>query len=362
MSTRFTTCHLSSALSVLLKVVLLSTLCLFAVSCDDDDNQPAGQFSDGVFILNEGNFQSGNGSVSYFGTDGTATHDIFGLVNNARALGDVVQSMTIADSKGFIVVNNSNKVEVVNPDDFQSITTIANLSLPRFFSVYNGKGYVTEWVSFTEKGRVSVIDLTSYDIIDQVTTDFGAENLIAHNDLIYVSNNFTSTVSVIDPSVNEVIKTIEVADAPGELLVDAAGMIWVVCAGAYEADNGALVQIDPSKSKLPDAESVSKTIALGKNVSAKAAISNDGSKLFIMSGNSVYAVSVSATAAPGPLMTEPAAADFYAIGIDPRTNILYVGDSEGFSGAGTIFRYDISGTSIDQFSTGIGPTDFAFND
>lgn len=334
------------------------------VSCDnDDDDRPSGQFSQGIFVVNEGQFQKGDGSVTFFDRNGTATQDLFGLVNNGRALGDVVQSMTIADNRAYVVVNNSHRVEVVNANTFESLYTVNDVALPRFFTVHQGRGYVTEWVSFTDPGRVSVINLDTHQIVDRITTDFGAENILAHNGLLYVSNSFTTTVSVIDPSTNEVIKTIETGAGPGELLVDAGGRIWVVCAGSFGGDDGALVQLDPSRSTDPDAESVLNTIAAGRGIANKAAISGDGNNIFYYSANTVYKMAATATVAPAdPIITEPGANEFYAIGIDPGSGVLYMGDPEGFVSSGTVFRYDLSGNPVDQFTTGIAPTDFAFHE
>ncbi len=73
-----------------------------------------GAYDNGVFILNEGNFFSANASLSYVSNDlATFQNDIFKIVNSPATLGDVAQSMRFGGDKAFIVVNNSNEVEVV---------------------------------------------------------------------------------------------------------------------------------------------------------------------------------------------------------------------------------------------------------
>lgn len=349
---------------VSLKAVVIVSLSLLAISCDDNDNKPSGQFSDGVFVVNEGNFGKANGTVTHFSDADVSTQNLFGLVNNGRALGDVVQSMTIDDNVGYIVVNNSKKIEVVTANTFEYLYTIDGLEMPRYFTVNNGLGYVTEWVSFTDPGRVSVVDLSTHKVIDQITVGAGAENILVDGDLLYVSNNFTNTVSVIDIDAREVIKTITVADSPGELLEDANGKIWVVCGGSYGGNDGALVQIDPSKSNQPTAESVVKTIALNMNIGfPKATISPDRTDIFYFNATKVYKFNVSATDAPADaFINETSATSFYGIGIDRKTNVLYVADDRGFSSSGTVFRYELSGAGIDNFTAGIGPGGFAFHD
>jgi len=348
----------------ILTLCFVAVMSLSIVSCDDDDNKPSGQYADGFFVVNEGSFGSGNGTVTHFSDAKVATQDLFGLVNSGRALGDVVQSMTIEDNVGFIVVNNSKKVEVVTASTFESLYTIDGLALPRYVTVDGDLAYITEWVSFTDDGRVSVVDLNTHQVIDKIAAGSGAENILEHDDLLYVSNSFTNTVSVIDRNDRKSIKTITVSDSPGELLLDANGKIWVICGGSFGGNDGALVEIDPSKSRKSADESVVKTIELSLNPGYhKGAISPDGRSLFYFQGKNVYKFDVSATSAPASaLITESTATSFYGIGIDPRTKLLYVADDRGFAGAGTVFRYELSGQTVDNFAAGIGPNSFAFHD
>jgi hypothetical protein len=121
--------------SVLLAVLALVTV----VSCRRDDHfgevlpgDPEYRYGHGVFIINEGNFGSGNGSVSFFYPDSmSVVNDIF-YTANRRPLGDVPLSMNIVAGEGWIVVNNSGRVEVVDLSDFTSKATVGGLTSPRF--------------------------------------------------------------------------------------------------------------------------------------------------------------------------------------------------------------------------------------
>jgi YVTN family beta-propeller protein len=347
-----------------LKVYMLILVTIISVSfssCDDDDDQPKGKFEEGVFVVNEGNFQDANGTISHISPEEAVTQDLFGTVNNGLALGDVVQSISIDGEFAYIVVNNSNKMEVVNANTFEAEYTLKNVLLPRYFTTLDGIGYLTEWVSYSEPGRVAVIDLQNHVVTESITTDFGAENIIAHQGKLYVSNNFTNTVSVIDPVAKEVIKTIQVANSPGAFLVDSQNMLWVICAGAFQAEDGALVQFDPGKSNDEAANSVLKTVELNANVSSKAAINKAKDKIFYYKGSSVYAVNTSDTEAPASaLFTESKVSSFYGIGIDPETDILYMADSKSFAGNGTVYRYSLAGVAMDDLEVGVGPNSFVF--
>lgn len=336
-------------------VVLFIWMALF-VSCDDNESKLKGDFEKGVFVINEGSFGSGDGTVTFYNPhDKSTTADIFGLVNDKRALGDVVQSMTIVGEEAYIVVNNDNKVEIANANTFEAIHTLTDVKLPRYFATVNGKGYLTEWVSYTESGRVSVVDLNTHAVTKTITTDDGAENLLAVGTKLFVSNNFTNTISVINTTTDAIVKTIEVASGPGEFVVDAQNKVWVICGGDFNANNGALVQIDPST------EVVVKTIQLSQNVPASLATDKTKNSLYFYKGKSVYKVSITANSEPTePLLTNANAISFYGMDIDSNHGVMYVGDAKGFAGNGQVYRYNLDGSFIDSFETGRGPNGFVF--
>jgi YVTN family beta-propeller protein len=342
----------------ILTLFLSSTVLM---SCSDNESKPKGKFQTGVFVTNEGNFRVGNGTVSHynFSTKET-TQDLFGAINSQKALGDVVQAMTLDGDNAYIVVNNSNKIEVVNANTFESLYTISDLHQPRYFITFNGKGYVSEWGLDNEVGRVSIIDLKTHSVTGNVTTDFGAENLIALNNKIYVSNNFMNTISVIDPSTNTVVSTIETGSSPSSFLIDSENKLWVVCTGGYDGDynplsNGQLQQIDPGTN------TVIKTIELHQNVLSHIGINKSKTGIFYCAGSSVFKIKTSDTTAPAsPFITAASLIYLYGFGIDPQTEMLYLADAKAFSSNGTVYRYNIDGTAADQFTAGIAPNGFVF--
>ena len=52
---------------------------------------------------------------------------------NGTPLGDVVQSITQFNNNAYVVVNNSNKIEVIDITNFSSIATITGFTSPRYF-------------------------------------------------------------------------------------------------------------------------------------------------------------------------------------------------------------------------------------
>ncbi|MCD4681660.1 MAG: hypothetical protein K8R86_00140, partial [Bacteroidales bacterium] len=109
------------------------------ISCDKEEDEPpppdSSGYSEGVFIVNEGPFQTGTGTVTYLSRDGSGIEDhIFQKANNLIPLGNIVQSMTLIEDKVYIAVNNANKIEIVSLKTFQSVQTLENITSPRYIA------------------------------------------------------------------------------------------------------------------------------------------------------------------------------------------------------------------------------------
>ncbi len=341
--------------------LLISVLLLTLAACKKDEPTPKGEFSTGVLVVNEGNFGNSDGSLSFYNTTTRVVQqNIFGLKNKGLALGDVVQSVRVESNLAFIVVNNSNKMVVTDANTMVSQYTITGLSLPRYFTTLNGKGYLTEWINFSDTGRVAVINLESKKVETTIATDFGAEDIIATNGKLYVSNNFSNTISVIDPLQNTVVHQFIVGSAPGAFALDKDNRIWVICGGGYDAqfnplNDGALYRINSS------GDGSDKSIPLSRNLVPKLAINKTRDKFYFFDSKNIYRVNITDTSFPGTgFIAEPTAVDFYGIGVDPLTDILYVGDSKAFVSSGIVYRYNSDGTAIDNFTAGRGPNGFVF--
>ncbi|WP_276497721.1 L-dopachrome tautomerase-related protein [Pontibacter litorisediminis] len=348
----------------------LAVSSLAFTSCDSNDSDgPSGAYAeDGVFVLNEGNFRESNASISFYSNSTEqAQQNVFQKENDGRLLGDVVQDMELAGNRAFIVMNNSNKIEVVNAATFKSVGVVEGLSAPRYFvALNNEKGYVTEWFPPNadwsyNRGRVSVIDLKTYKVVKTIEVDVQPEQLLLAGGNLYVANSGTPLVHVIDTNNDMVVKTIEVTHGPNSLALDRNNNLWVLSSGYKDWNAPASEHTAGALSKINIANNtVTSTITFPEATASASKLLINGNKdmLYFLYNGAVHQQDINATALnTTPLINR----SFYGLGVDPETGNIYGGDENSFDGDGTVYIYNPQGNQIGSFRAGIGPNGFVFN-
>ncbi len=355
------------------KYLFLLALPVFFVSCEDDnenENESTGKYSNGTFIINEGSFSASNADVTFIGANDSVEQSVFANANNSVVLGSVLQSAYYYNGQIFLVVNNSNKVAVVNAETFKQEQQIDGLVQPRYMTVANGKGYITQWDS-TAKGQVKVVDLTTYKVTKTIEVGDDPEGIVLSNGKLWVANsgygnyvNSDSTISIIDPSTDKVLNTITVAESPRELTVDKDGNVWVLTAGVVVYDwnppyaitkqtSSSLVKVNVTDN------TISKTIISIDSHPSHIDISADKSKIYYgCNGNyGIYEVSVSNPSIP----SQPIIAGwFYGFNVNPKTGDIYVCDVKDYKTAGEVTKYSSTGTKIKSYTAGLIPNGVLF--
>ena len=201
---------MKSQRNYLCNLLLLTVASFYLLYCHSSTYELPLPYDSGVVVINEGSFGKGNGNLSFLMRDNqTAIYDIFKKENNLL-LGDIVQSYTESDGKGFVVVNNSNKVDVVDARTFKSLTKLTkNITQPRFVSIAAGKLYITCWDKLNadysfKKGWVAVVDLATFQTIKIIPVGKGPEQLMAIGNEVFVANSEENFVSVINTQTDAV--------------------------------------------------------------------------------------------------------------------------------------------------------------
>jgi len=330
------------------------------------DNEPPvtpESYENGIFIVNEGNFNWGNASISFInGKDYLVHNDIFQLANN-KNLGDVAESMKVFNNMGFIVVNNSNSVEVVSLKDFKSIKTITGFNSPRNIEIIDSnKAYVTNMIR-----DIAVVDLKSLTITKTIHFQDWTESMIFYNDYLYVTSvgNYIlanskrkAKIQIIRTSDDQVVDSIITGKEPLSILIDRKQKIWVLCTGGFDNfEAPSLLRIDP------DLKIVEKTFIFNKGIDSpsRLCINPSGDTLFYLN-NGIYQMPVSAASLPIQPLIPSEGHLFYGLGVNPANGNLFVSDAVDYVQNGWVYQFNQSnGNLIKAFRAGRIPGSFCFS-
>ena len=341
---------------------LLVAALFLITSCnkdDDNNNNNDSLFQGGAFVLNEGQFQAGNGTVSFYDPENqTVENNIFENINDFP-LGDVVQSMTIHNNKAYIVVNNSGKIEVVDINTFEYEGTILNLTSPRYILPVNGsKAYVTDLFSNT----ISVVNLSSNTISSTIAVNGNTEELVLASGKVFVTNRSENYVYVINPNNDNIEDSVEVAAGPSSIQVDNAGKVWVLCGGKTLYDeNWNVTGQEPGGLYKINASNLSVETALDFTTNdspSKLRINEASNELYYLN-DGVFNLNTSSSSLPGSAIIPSNGRSLYALNIAPNGDI-YTADAIDFLQSGIVYRYASDATLIDEFTTDIAPNGVYF--
>lgn len=344
----------------------------FFTSCSSDDDineipEETGDYANGIFVLNEGVFGNGNSTISFIDENmDSISHNIFYETNSGEALGDTGQSMNFYEDYAFIVVNVSNKIEVVDRYTFESIATIdEGLINPRYLTFNGGNAFVTNWGDGgdPDDDYIAVINLETLEIEENIAVAEGPEEILSEGTNLYVShqggwsfNNKVSVINVNDYNISE----LTVGDVPNSMIVE-EGFLWVASSGfpsySDEETAGKIQKIDLASNEIVQEYEFDAPTNHPGNLQIE-----NGTVYYTMGGN-VYAFSSSETTLPDSVFLELSEVNSL-YGFNVNDGFIYAASSSTTNtGNGNLYIYDAaSGSLVTSFETGINPNGVYFND
>ncbi len=179
----------------LLTWVMLLMGAVSFTACDDDNTPTVSYqvFNDGAYIVNAGNI--------YSNIESTLTHIDFNAVTarqgvfravNGRSLGSTANDGVVYGSKIYVVVDQSNTIEVLDRKTLRSIQQISTTLLlgnaegqePRHVLPGYGHIFVT-----TYGGYVAAIDTLKYGLSAKYKVGDYPEGMASHGNFLYVANS-----------------------------------------------------------------------------------------------------------------------------------------------------------------------------
>jgi len=320
------------------------------ISCQEE--QITTTLNSDVLILNEGNFGNGSGSVSrYNSLSKQVNNNLFSQANGVP-IGNVAQSSYQIDNKVYIVINNSNKIEVIDINDFSSLHTITGFNSPRYFlPIDNTKAYVTDLYS----NSIQIINLNSNSIVGNIAVNGRTEELLMYNDSVYVCDMTNDNLLIIDPTNNTLVDSIKVGESPNSIVIDKDNMIWVMCSGGFSSTSPKLIKFNPQTRKIETTYIFPNTSESPGNLKTNLT----GDQLYFINAD-VYKMNIYGNMLPTTPIITSNGNNFYELGISPIEEEIYISDAIDYIQDGVILRYSPSGVLIHQFNAGVIPGDFLF--
>ena len=349
-----------------LMVVAITLLLTAAQSCMKWEYGTMEEFrvsESGLFICNEGNFQYGNATLSYYNPEtGEVENEIFARAN-AMKLGDVAQSMVIRDGIGWIVVNNSHIIFAIDINTFREVGRITNIASPRYIHfVSDTKAYVSQiWNNRIYIVNPKTFEITGDIVCPNMTMESGStEQMVQVGDYVFVNCwSYQNRILKIDTRTDTVVAELTVGIQPTSLTLDRNGKLWTITDGGfagspYGFEAPALYRIDPESFTIERQFS----FRLGD---APSEIQINGSKdCLYWINDDIWAMDISAERLPVRPIIEARGTKYYGLTVSPTNGDIYIADAIDYQQQGVIYRYSAEGELKDEFYVGIIPGAFCW--
>lgn len=331
---------------------------LLLLGCNKE-KLPEVPLTEGVYIVNEGNYGYGNAEISFYNPAmQQVTNGLFQSANG-YLLGDIAQSMYIQDSLGFIVVNHSAKVEVVSIPSFHKIRTISIPgSNPRYFLPVNDSlAYVSELYA----NRIYVVNYRTGAWLTSISMPQYTEHLLRLGDVvmaegkrIYKNASSSGALMRIDALHHTLMDTIRLNGDAGGIAVDKNKQIWIALnTDTVSGIRSALLCYDNQFNEIQRY-----TFTEADFHPTNLCLDESGENLYFLS-RSVYRYTISTG-----VLTEliPSSQNnFYGLSVDPLSGDIYVSDALDYVQPSRVYRYHNNGTLVHSFTAGVASGNFAFS-
>lgn len=321
-------------------------LCAGFASCSDDDDDVTKTdgvttFTNGAFVLNEGNFGT-NGHVGYVSrATGTYTDSVYYKVNN-KMLGNITESMCFANGKVYIVSqlgeNNGSEGFIVEADakTFKKIKSYSPKELvgknPDQIAVVGNNIYVHSSVfgaNYTSIYNIYMIDKDGKVSLVEGTSKADNKAMIVYNGKLYAMTTGNEILVIENGKVASTIKT------PGNLTgirYAGNGILWAAMAGDY---NG-ISKIDLNRNDNQVVERHKIAEPLTAPYSHVSSIAVKGNNIYFCGGTTTiykhdFAKNTTAKMVDVVSVSPNAAMYYNSLAVDPITGDVYFASLKDYS-------------------------------
>jgi hypothetical protein len=325
----------------------------------------AQNYSNGLFLMNEGNFGTTNGDVSFLDYDSnTLYEDVFQTENTDEEGFDVLQDFKLYNGEAFFLSKSAanEKLVIADASTFVLSNTIdLNAAGPQSITMISeSKAYI----SCSNAPNLRILDLGGDSISGSVTSSIGGFSsqdyisLVGNMAYIFMGDKLGIIDTELDSAYSEILLPNAEVSCSGMLVLGTK--LFVLTNSGWSDSFARLFRIDL------ESGSVEATINLSSLGKARL-LQSDGAFLYFMVTNEVYKMGVDDDLSPTTSFTTSSYSDnwdltygksFY---INADAQEIYIGSAEGFAADGSYEVLSLSdGTELSSAnaSGGIGLSKF----
>lgn len=313
----------------------------------------------GLYVLCEGNMGSNKATLDYLDmATGTYSRNIYPSRNPGKVLelGDVGNDIKAYGSRLWMVINQSNRVEVASAATAVSLGSV-DVPNARYLAFDGGYAYVSSYVGpingKSVLGEVYKVDTLTLRVAARCTVGYQPEEMAVLDGKLYVANSggysalqgmgYDRTVSVIDLKSFSVERTINVAPNLFRLRKDRYGSLWATSRGDYGSTPSRIYELYGGS--VVDSIDVPVT---------DIAFCGDSLLYLNSTGVGVYDLK-SRHIVNAHLLQQPSGDRIetpYGLMVDDSDGRIYVMDATNYVSSGKIFCFDRNGKWLWTQSTG----------
>ncbi|RAI92275.1 YncE family protein [Algoriphagus yeomjeoni] len=337
-----------------------SALISVSFACSDSgEEKPLGKYDNGILIMNEGNFGTNDGEVYHLNQNTEELLPNIFEAENLRPFAGLLEDIVLEADRLYLVAN-TGKVEIVNPADFKSLGAVsAELDQPRSLAVNGSKLFISDYGPYnasyaTPDSYVAVVNGLDGGVVSKkIEVSNKPEDLFSHGNFIIVAGSEENKIEIIDATQEVVVSTIDLEASPKQFYA-VGNVLWIY---AVATDEVIFYTVNLSSLTLGNTYTV--PVA---NATSRIAFDGDDEMYVLTSSgwpdynDAVVNIDIEGSSATfTELMT---GSGFYGIGYDHNLDQVYVSNSNGFQGNGTVTVLSETGSVVRTFEVGRGPSGF----
>lgn len=347
-----------------------------------------------IILLNEGNWQSDNGRMTYFENGKVVSNEWF-RENNGYKLGDTPNDIIqVNDNLIAIAINWSNIVQFITPDGKAVAATeevpnnrkLASDGRYVYISSYGHEcGTVNGMLEF-EKGYVAKIDINTFQVVAAAEVGYEPEGIAYYKGHLFVANTggyafqepheYETTVSILDAETMKLVRNVDTRqinlygkmsqsgkylciNSPGDYYDTPAAAIIFDCEKALRGSDDCFVTL-PYAATYNCVTRDGKFYAIGSRYSY---YTSDYEFNYIILDPELIMESGGAEgideAFPGTVLSDLKKIGMpYGLYVNPYTGYIYATDAGEFVEAGALYQWTPEGKLIGKHKVYINPGHF----